>query len=165
MATIEIGLKRYLKFVYYIVILSILVFPIFMTSGDASDWFSRESILRAVIKDLLFIVLMFLEYFLCKMLDCPVQIIIDDNHLDIQCKLFFLKNRRYSWSKGDVSISYKKVFGLPFDNHLRRDYRKMNKHQVVVFLQFILKKELMSQILDELIKHGYNLNESWGLDK
>lgn len=162
MATIVIGLKRYLRIVYFIIILSILTFPAFMTTGEPSDWFSRKSIMMAVFWDTMCVVIIFLRFFFTKMLDFPVRIIIEEDYLDIQCIIFFLKKRRYLWDKKDVSVSFIKKFGLPSWNYLTIAHSKMKKHQAILFSQLTLNKELLSQILDELKEHGYDVNESWG---
>ena len=162
MATIEIGLKRYLRIVYFIIILSILTFPAFMTIGDSSDWFSRKSIMMAVFLDTMCGVIIILGFSLTKKMDFPVRIIIEEDHLDIHCKSFFLKKRSYSGVKKDVSVSFIKKFGLPSWNYLTITHSKMKKHQAILFSRLTLNKELLSQILDELKEHGYDVNESWG---
>ena len=162
MATIEIGLKRYLRIVYFVIILSILTFPAFMTIGDPLVWFSRKSIMMAIFLDLMCVIIIILRLFLTNTLDFPVRIIIEEDHLDIQCVFFSLKKRRYLWGKKDVSVSFIKKFGLSSWNYLTIAHSKMKKHQGILFSRLILNKELLSQILDELKEHGYDVNESWG---
>ena len=156
MATIEIELKRPWKHVFIVVIFVLAGF----VAGSGRALESRKAFMGSVFFWTGVLVFVSIEALLTLRWYFPVRLIIDENRLELKCKVLFLINKNYSWSKDEVSISYSKMFGLPSWNSLRISHSEMNRYQAIYFSQFILKEGLMAQILDELKKHGYNLNES-----